>query len=158
MNKLAEYKKMVMALVVGGIEIKPALDAAELVVFGAKEEAIKDSVDLNDPRNPINWPKVPALNKYDYIEQRAIAESMGISTKQFNLLLDKAGYLELRFVDKDKTIRGKSSDNYLSTYVLTEKGKRLGMGYGHANYTDGSVAVYRFKWKRSIITELGKLD
>ncbi|MDB4351996.1 hypothetical protein OAA60_01020 [Porticoccaceae bacterium] len=153
MNKLAEYKKMVMALVIGGIEIKPALDAAELVVFGATEKEIQE-----DPNNPKNWPEISRLDKYDYITQREIAQTMGLTTKAFNIILKRAGYIDRVMLDKYKKISGSYGENYLSTYILTEKGKKIGMSYGHVKYTDGSVAVYRFKWKRSIITELRKLD
>jgi hypothetical protein len=147
MNNLTEYNKMVAALVTGGIEVTQALRAAELVCFAAEEK----------PTAPVAVPKAPKTYKYNFLTQREIAAKLDMHTKSFNIILRKCGYIERVMLDKNKVVAGENEMNYISTYILTEKGQKLGMTYCHVRYTDGTVAVNRFKWKGLIIEELQKL-
>lgn len=161
MKALKDYKNMVIAMTTQGIDVKAALDAAEVVVFGIENaDEKKSAVDkkiapAEENRKPVKVhdeaPKESNDDGVYYASATIIAERMGISTRQLNIRLMNKGFLQ-KIPLLNKPLNSNSPNT--TTYSLTLRGKRYGKQIAHVKYKDGSVAVWQHKWKTAIIEAL----
>jgi len=157
MKAIDDYKNMVIALVTSGIEIKPALDAAEVVIFGIQERMAEKPSQW--AQTVSTWPdavKIKADEPPIYFTQGQLAKQLKMSTASFNKMLRSKGFLRREMIDAHKPFAAGSLCYSVSTYRITEKGDSFGRECVHNRYADGSPAVRRIKWKDSIISEISK--
>lgn len=158
MKSILDYKNMVVAMTTQGIDIKAALDAAELVLFGMDGEKENTKTQTSGP-DKVDIVRLPVIKESSRVgspanrinrlaDQTDLARRLGVTTNHFNKLLHKAGYLR-REILQNKELS--SSVRNSSTWRLTKAGKLYGEEYTHVRYKDGAPAVYRHKWDERII-------
>lgn len=181
MKAISDYKNMVMAMVTSGIEIKPALDAAEVVIFGIQGQAFNEPEAATISNGDVPGSFKEVTSKPDVIElewtgsnkafqdhfagvekelhftQGQIAAQLGMSTNGFNKTMRANGFLSRSLIDSKKPMPMHSKVTAVSTYRVTGKGSLFGAERIHTRFADGSPAIYRIDWKQSIVSELKKL-
>ena len=130
MKAMTDYKNMVVVMTTQGIEVKAALDAAEIVIFGIQEkQEVKPSFETVKTIEPLKGDVVGSKvasntqSKKKYIDQTLLAERLGMTTQSFNRMLNEKGYLKRQPL-LNKPLSSPDLKN-VSTYVMTEKGEKL---------------------------------
>jgi hypothetical protein len=158
MNKLTGYKNMVAVLVTSGVEVKAALDAAEVVIYGANKEVTKQP--SNWVKNVENWDELESAiigNRInpEYLNQGQFAARFKKTTHHVNKTLSLNGYIHKVSLDAKKMLSG-NHNHAVTTYRITKKGKQFGVEFVHSRYADETPAGYRMMWSESLFTELSK--